>query len=1106
MSSFPEKTARRLLAPRLPACWPASQNTNNIRDPAADATSSATAVSGGRLFLDFLYPERTLALLKQLSVPPSDALSPQRRRLHAPPVRHYATTPPEPTEPDRSLDEDNDQVDGLVVEDKQALHKLREFLAHQEPRGQDKAWQLYRSIPASTLAQNGHWRLRADLLEYLAVDDAPVPNRALQLFKEIPEDHRRTSSYRAAVAAYISLRMVGPALRLLDGVPPYRELDFSSIGVDIILRRTVSDQQWNLSLHVFKLFLDHNPTLGKEVPVRTAIYWANALPGIWKKVSTLHSLNGHLQSFLEHVEEYQHDFNTEDKKETLSLFTMTFVPHVMEHVLQDLTISGHKAVKFFNGLFKKLSALNMPLAVFYEHALRRLMKVDRERDSFDIDALRASLFRRYRELCLSTMGQSDSKRRVKPSIHLLRNMIVYHGDLNQLERARAVIKDYRVFYPEEPFRPGLLKYLVHCFANSGLLAEAELYLSELQKSCNHDVDIKLLSALPFACARRADIGGTIAQFKRIRDEFGFVQDTACWNTLLLAYVRADDLDGALDCFNIMLANDVIPDLVSYGTLLDLCAKRGDVESFESLFTKAEQSGIDLTHDVRARSGYVQVFLNAGDAEAADAIAQGMLRNWKAGALTGYALTHTWNILIQHHALNRDITGARERYREMVDNGIPLDSWTYGSLMRALVEVKQTNAAYRILTKTMPMKSIHAYGLHYAIVMTGFLREGGGQLDRAIEVYKRMKEQGITQTFSSQEATVRTMGAQELRNLEGLRPRHANYQLKDVNKAVDEMLVDAVQGQAISRQPIHTRQRDMLNDLSAPQALYGLLISLYAQRDAYKTCMRLFRRAERLAANETNYTAPIGLAAATMEELLKAGEHAGLARLWEVALTSARKLTKTFSQLATPEPADTASMSLLDPSVRERFSQSRIAPNRRNILYKASRLYIRSLLDPKNPREDALQEAQHTVRDLLVEGYHVGVFTWNELVRALAERGHLEEAFAMCEIYLMPGFPGWRELDNPMYVRKERQGYRWMELRHYEITPDRIMPKYQTLIVLAAAFRKVRADERNGVGYNEAAGAWQRQLLEEAAPLTLRAIQTMPRTDDLLQKKYFQDEM
>jgi pentatricopeptide repeat-containing protein PET309 len=1113
----------------LPGWWAATSGGNEQR--AAGNASSAASSSGGGVLLDFLYPEKTLALLRQLSVSRSDTSLSHRRHLPTPSVRRYSTLEVQQRSDEASVHvtaSKQEKVKQVVASrDIQAFRKLQAFLRRRESSGQDYAWQLYQQHrsqnPSSTssIKESEFRNIQADLLEYLAVDDDPaVPQQVLQLFADLPEEYRRVSSYRAAIAAYISSREVERAIQLLDSIPSGQDYNISRIGFDLVLRRTVLDEQWDLSLRVFGLFLSLNPNFGK-VPASVSIQWGNRLPHIWQGVTTAHRLQDYLWSFLTHVREFREDLTaTEKKAEALSLFTMTFVPQVMEQVLRDETRERVHVIRFFKRVFTDLDKLEIPLSVCYEHALKLLMDLEGDASVHDLATLRVRLYNEHRQLCLDSMEQSmatfRARPRIKPSLHLLRNLIIHYCDRGQVAKANEVLEDHHTFYPHAPLRAGLLEYLVHFYADHGDLAHCEEYVQQVKTHYSDHVTLKLLSALPFACSRRADIAGTIEQFNRIRDEFGLVQDTVCWNILLLAYSRSDDLDGALECFNTLMANEIKPDLVTFGTLLDLCAQRGDVEAFEALFSRAEQMGIDLQHDTRARSAYVQVFLRAGDAQGAEAIAQGMLKSWQNRTLSDHTLTHTWNLLIQQHALDGDIASARERYREMVDNNIPLDTWTYSSLMRALVEVKQSNAAYKLLRRTLPEVRVREHALHYAIVLTGLLREGGANLDLAMRAYERMQKLQISQTPSSQLAVLQVLGEKNLREanrgatqqtphkeLPKLKTRatHANYQLEDVHEAVENMVAAAAQGQAVYREPQHMRSADTRSMAAAPQAFYGQLISLYATRGAYKTCKKLMQKAERLAPREENYTTPLTLIIGSMEAHLKAKEFNEVRDLWLLAITSARKMTKTFAQVVNPEPPLPQSDDLLDPSIADRYQDAAISPNRRQILVRAARVYIRSLLDPANTSPIALTIAKQTMVELLQDGYAIGGVTWNELISTLAQRGRLTDAFSLCEKYLMPSFPGWRDL-HPNYIRKEVQGFTWMELRHSEIKRDSILLRYKTLIVLAGEYRKVKKDERNGVGYVEEENKWMGGVLEDRAPMCVRAIHTMPRTNDRLQVEYF----
>jgi pentatricopeptide repeat-containing protein PET309 len=1113
-----------------------SSGTAGADGPAARHTAAPTSKPHGGVLLDFLYPEKTLALLKQLSVARSDASESRRRQVRRIPLRHFSThqsqqphnesavTPEvghgaedgrqavreEPyaevgqgvkDESEAILHDSPEEVGqgakterDAVLHDSHAIKEIYKLLRTRPPGRQELAWALYAAIPEAHLARGGHWMMRKDLLEYLtANDEAAVPSHVLQLFGELPVEQRRPSSYRAAIVAYIALRMVGPAIELLEQAHRDDHFLLPHIGADVILQRTVLDEQWDLSLRVFRVFLRQNPVIDR-LPIATAIRFGNTLPDLWTGLTSSQGLQERLLSCLDHVREYKHELrSTKEREEVLSLFIMSFAPQVIDQLFRNHAGDVKYISKYLQRLFATLLDLHLPTSVCYENTILRMLDLPHyQTDGVNVKLWLDDIYEHYRQACLDSSA--------KPSQKVIRNIVVHRSQHETIARAQDAIQDLRIFYPNQRLRPGLLRFLIHFCADHGDVKGVEEFFNHFKAHYKDQVDLKLVSALPFAFARRADIDGTMSQFNRIQDEFALVPDTACWNILLLAYVRADDLDGALECFNNCLESGNSPDKYTFGSLLDLCAERGDVEAFEALFSRAKNMGVAMTQDVQARSGYVQAFLNAGDPEGAVAIAQGMLNSWRNGTLRG-SLTHTWNLLIQHHALNRDIASSRQCYKEMIDNRIPLDSWTYGSLMRALIEVKQSNAAYRILKKTMPENNLRVHALHYAIVMTGLLKEGGGQIDLAFEVYEQMNKRQIQQTLSSRESSIALLGTSGLQKLKKRGAKHPNYRLEEVEAAVDDMLVEAVQGQIAHREPKHSRYVDAANYGATPQAYYGLLMSLYTTRGAYKVVKKLLDKANNVTLNVDNYLTPMTLIVAAMNAHQKAGEHAEVARYWGLARTTASKLTTTFHQVMQPKSPTPEHDSLIDPTVRERFEQSRISNNRRHILFKASRAYVRSLIDPTNPNPNAIQEAQRTMRDLLVNGYTVDNYTWNEFTVALAQRGRLVDAFTICEEFLMPQFPGWRHL-HPNYVRKDQQGYGWMELRHYEMRRSSILPRYNTLVVLATEFHRVRVDERNGVGYDPVSGTWTREVLEKVAPMTIRAIETMPRTNDRLQRKYF----
>ncbi|KAF2629139.1 TPR-like protein [Macroventuria anomochaeta] len=1103
----------------LPLWWAINPTPNGDADQ--PATSAADAAP-----LDFLYPEKTLALLRRLSVRTDAASDARRQQLHRPTIRGYATARrTDHRLGSAALEAGGDALNAVDAVDaaeakeaKREMHErlmassahesLGELLRRKEPGKQELAWQLYHALPAQGSSGTTP-DLLLPLLEYLSADNEPaVPTRIIRLFDQLPDAARTASSYRAVIVAHVALREIGPAVSLhrtaaKGGRFVENEHHVPDIGTGVLLRRLVADEQWELALRVYSTYVaDHRFSIDRQ---RTTyrIRWGQAtLPEIWTEAAHLPEIQEHVRSLLVYSRQHKDELmSTPKKKMIFYTFVQSFLPHVMDRLLHVRKPNEDEIWDWFTKLFEDLHAQNIPVDASYNYAITAMLRLDRYRKYTNQRKIHLELYRRYRQWYLYDRVDDPDFKTWPPQLPMLSLVLSNHGTHGSLHRVHDMVHDIRTFYPNKPLPPNILGALLLIFAEHGDVQRVNEYFDEFSAS-QGKVDPKQANSLLYVQARRGDVPGALAVFRRIREDLGFTPDVQMWNTLLLTYVRADDLDGALETFNNALDAGMEPNEHTFGPMLDMCANRGDIEAFEALYSRAKQMQIALDNDVRARSGYVQAFLNAEDADGAEEIAQGMLKQWKAGALTGHPLTHTWNIMIQYYALRGDVANSRRLYREMVDNKIPLDSITFASLMRSLIEIKQTNAAYKILRVTLPANRMRVEAIHYAIVMTGFLKEG--QYDLALETYERMVERNVSQTISSRQASINTVGMAELVRLLKVKNRKPRQHLQHVERLLRDMLTEGDVGQDVAhRQPNHNRYIDAHTQSIVPASYYGLLITLYNTRGAYKICKELFAKAE-ATMKPSDFDAPTTFLTAVMEAHYRAKEWDEVQKCWDLIRESSSKLIKTFQQVMNPAPEPPESPSLTDGVVIQRFEESRIALNRRQVIVKATRIYIRSLINrnpKKNPTNKLLQQAQLTIRDLLVNGFVIDNFTWNEFIVALAQNNQLVSAFTIAETYLMPRFPGWRNLA-PFYVRHDRKGYQWMELRHYDVKRNSVLPRYKTLVVLAKALADVKEDERNGVGYVEREVKWAREILEEKAPSVCRAVETMPRTHDEMQERYF----
>lgn len=1066
----------------------------------ASADQSPTTSSDGAP-LDFLYPEKTLALLKKLSVRTETPSDVRRRQIHPSTTRSYATLQPfnDSTETKDAKREMHERLLRSSAQD-----ALEELLRRQEPGKQELAWQIYVSLPdqgASSVTS----AMRLSLLEYLVADKEPaVPTRIVKIFDQLPEADRTAASYRACIIARVALKEIGPAVDLhyeaAEGGRFVAQNYVVDLGTDVLLRRLVADEQWDLARRVFSVYVtEHRWKINGQMTLYLIRWGKETLPEIWTEAAQLPEIKEHVQSLLLYVREHKDEIlKTPKSKMHWYTFIQSFLPHVMDRVLHVRKPNEDNIWDWFTKLFDDLHAQALPVDASYNYAITAMLALDRYRQYTNKRKLPLELYRRYRQWYLYDRVDDPDFKTSPPPLPMLSWVLIEHGKHGSLHRVNDMVHDIRTFYPKKRLPLNILRALMLIYAEHGEVERVNECFDEHYKQ-HGKVDLKTANSLIYVHARRADVPRALAAFRRAAEEFGLTPDVWMWNTILLTYIRADDLDGALETFNNALDAGMQPNVHTFLPMLNLCANRGDIEAFEALYSRGKQMGIALDREIRARRGYVQAFVNADDPDGAEEIAKGMLTQWKAGMLVGDSLTETWNILIQYYALRGDVANSRRLYREMVDNKIPLDNITFGSLMRSLIEIKQTNAAYKILRVTLPANNLRVEAIHYAIVMTGFLREG--QYDLALEAYERMVERNVSQTLSSRQASINTVGMSELVRLLKAKNSDPQQHLRHVERLLRDMLASSDVGRDIAnRQPSHNRYIDAQTQSAVPPSYYGLLITLYNTRGAYKICKDIVAKAD-ASKDSSEYDAPIAFLTAIMETHYRAQEWDDVAKCWELALSSASKLVKTFQQIMNPPPEPPESPSLTDGIAIQRFEESRIAVNRRQALVKAARIYIRSLINRDDPSGMLLKQAQITIRDLLVNGFVLDTFTWNEYVVALAEKRQLLQAFTVAETYLMPRFPGWRNL-TPYYVRHDRKGYQWMELRHYDIKRQTVLPRYKTLVVLAKAFADVKEDEQNGVGYIEKEAKWARELLELKAPNVCRAVETMPRTSDPMQERYF----
>ncbi|KAF2122385.1 hypothetical protein BDV96DRAFT_563399 [Lophiotrema nucula] len=1062
----------------------------DIEDPARSGPHATGAARQNGVLLDFLYPERTLAFLQRLSNIGRDAVDTRRTtRAHTGSIRQFSTTRNRVQKTNTAFS--TSTVDQEVEErlrGSTAIDALGELMIAEEKAKEELAWRLYKTIPESHRSP----ALQVDFLDYLGSPTKPAhATPIIRVFDTVPIEERRSSSYRIAISAYLMLDMVGPAVRLHEEAASHAiSGDF---GTGLVLARTVQDSRWDLVIRVYEAFHKLSQEESGNRTPQTQRNEQSPLATLWKRVDNISDVKEKWFKFLRHMRQFRHELQLATREGNASRnLSVELFEATCKHVLATKTPDEDVIREFFQDTFRDLRDLDLRMTTFYRIALFEMHAISRYREYSSQPNIFIELYRQFRERAIKNPLPLN-----KPGKTILLALLAIHIKHGDAESVDNVLGDWRRFYPNQPGYDRVLTRLMAFHAEHGRVDQVEQLFEEYRSYSTNKVDLYILSRLLFVHARRVDVAATIQHFRRISEEFGLTPDRKCWNILLLVYARADDLDGAMGCLNDFLQTGITPDNFTFGPLLDLCAGRGDIEAFETLYSKAEQFKIPIRNEAVIRTGYVEVFLNASDPEGAHAIAHRMLQEHRVGTLQG-SLSVAWNMLIAYHALKGDIRTSRQLYNEMIENAIPVTSWTYGALMRALIEIGQTNAAFKILRRTMPDNNVRVHAFHYALVMTGFLREH--QYWLATRAYNHMVRLNVSQTPNSRLKALEVLGREELQALEASGEPRQVSRLKGVEDVMRELLLGDAKSEMAHREPRHNVFVESRRH-NAPESYFGLLISLYSSQGAYHICKEMFETALSMGSDDPDYEPPMSLVTALMEAHLQAGEHAEVDKCWELVHSQADNLVKTFEQINTTQPPSIEFDSIMDPAVKEAHSSSKVAPNRRQILVKPARIYIRSLL--RRPDTNGLQHAQRTFRKMLMYGYVLDAVTWNDFIQMLCLRGRTLDAFTTCEGYLMPGFPGWRYI-SPHFHRHDRPGYTFMEIRHWDVVPEALIPKYKTLVILAGAYARIRRNEDEGRGHDPELGGWAREVLMQMTPMTMRAIETMPRVADGVQEQFIED--
>ncbi|KAL5348040.1 hypothetical protein ACLOAV_006520 [Pseudogymnoascus australis] len=577
-------------------------------------------------------------------------------------------------------------------------------------------------------------------------------------------------------------------------------------------------------------------------------------------------------------------------------------------------------------------------------------------------------------------------------------------------------------------------------------------VEEVPRAANAWADSELGRPSPFnACSCQAgEVDEVVHIFETMEAEYKVVPNIKHTNILLNAYGKAHAVDKAFEHYSKLLDSDVHPDKITIGTMMGICIQRGDAMAARELYNSAAGLGI------RPNIAMVDCLV-LGD------IQNGNIRKAEETCVKALAMpldgpkTRMWNYLLVAYAMGRDLENVSRIHRIMESSNVPPDTYTYSALMQALAVAGQPSRAWKILNEVMPEAGIQATEFHYAVVMGGFIATK--ELDMVFHVRDHMlsRPEGLKPAFSS---NIQTMKAAIMDDSRRIQSGDADTNFAKAEDYFFQFLMNADK-QELASNPKKGMGHEPL-DVAYSAAYFDFYMFVCGQHKAFDRVKQLYDSFLQRLPEDRRSQPPIRILNALMVSRLKENDHDGVQEAWEFALIRAKERGKPIS------------------------GNDLLLYSHRLSLCRPLSTLIKSLA-----LQNKLAQLKGTIDDIRASGFELDSNNWNLYVQALTNAHKYQEAFAVCEKRLMPGWLGWAMI-RQVEPRRNRLS---LKDRARKRDPTYLRPIYHTILMLSRAYLDMEGS------YSAAGQAYYvLKYVDEHCPLTLNAIQTMRRTEEDLEKK------
>ncbi|CAM8900365.1 unnamed protein product [Rhodiola kirilowii] len=228
------------------------------------------------------------------------------------------------------------------------------------------------------------------------------------------------------------------------------------------------------------------------------------------------------------------------------------------------------------------------------------------------------------------------------------------------------------------------------------------------------VDAAVCNSVLSCVVRNGKFENGVKLYEQMKLE-GLVPDVVTYSTLLSGCMKlTDGYTKAMKVVQELQENKIVMDGVIYGTLLAVCASNNRREEAESFFNRMKDEG--HSPNIFHYSSLLNAYSSEGDYKKADELVQNMK---SAGLVPNKVMLTT---LLKVYVRGGLFEKAKELLAELEDLGYADDEMPYCLLMDTLSKTGQFNEARSVFID-MKEKQVRSDGYAYSIMISAFCRAG-----------------------------------------------------------------------------------------------------------------------------------------------------------------------------------------------------------------------------------------------------------------------------------------------------------------------------------------------------------------------------------------------